>query len=165
MGFFHSTFIEWLNLVVLIIYAGLTYIIASDTQKFFVSFMLQREPQNPSSKIIFGAVNNSKSEVEVFSRVWSKINGETFTFKTGFYADNSAYPIQPFSQGGGSFDLKDLTNDSGMKMEDFVKQNNIDEIKFKIQIHYKKTGGWSWKKSSPLQYIYFFKTNRFWLDV
>lgn len=165
MGFFHSTLMDWLNLIVLIVYAGLTYIIASDTQKFFVSFMLQQEPKNPSSKIIFSAINNSKSEVEVFSKVWSKVNGQVFTFKKGFYANSSAYPIQPFSQGGGSFDLNDLTNNSGMSMKDFVKQNNTDRIEFKIQIHYKKTGGWRWKKSSPLQYVYYPKTNVFWLDV
>jgi len=165
MGFFHSTLIEWINLIVLTIYALLTYIIASDTQKFFVSFMLQQDQKNPSSKISFNMINNSKSEVEVFSRVWSKVKGQVFTFKTGFYANNSAYPIQPFSQGGGGFDLNDLTNNSGMSMKEFVKQNNIDRIEFKIQIHYKKTGGWKWKKSSPLQYVYYFKTNVFWLDV
>ena len=165
MGFFHSRFIEWLNLIVLIIYAGITYIIARDTQRFFTSFTIYQEPENPSSKMVYHAVNNSKSEVEVFSRVWLKVNGKTFTFKTGFYADKSPYPILAFSHVRGSFDLNELTNDSGIKMKDFVEQNNINETRFKIQIKYRKIGGWRWKISSPQQYIYFFETNRFWLDV
>ena len=157
--------ISFLTLIGLGFYAYFTYLIAKDNQKIFVSFMLNRDQENPSSKIIFSAVNNSKSEVEVFSRVWSKVNGQIFTFKTGFYVNNSAYPIQPFSQSGGSFDLNELTNDSGMKLKDFVKQNNIDRIEFRFQIHYKKIKGGRWKKSSPYQYVYYFKTNRFWLDV
>lgn len=157
--------VDWLSLIAFVVYAYFTYLIAKDTQKFFVSFMLHRDQENPSSKIIFSAINNSKSEVEVFSRVWSKVNGQIFTFKTGFYADNSAYPLQPFSQSGGSFDLNDLTNDSEMKLKDFVKQNDIDRIEFRFQMHYKKIKGWKWKKSSPYQYVYYFKTNRFWLDV
>lgn len=165
MGFFHSRFIEWLNLIVLVVYAFLTYIIAKDTQRFFVSFTIYQEPENPSSKMVYHAVNNSKSEVEVFGRVWLKENEETFTYKTGFYADKSPYPIQAFSHVRGSFDLNDLTNNSGMSIKDFVKQNNIDLTRFRIQIKYRKIGGRRWKNSLTQKYVYFFKTNRFWLDV
>jgi hypothetical protein len=164
MGFFHSTLIEWLNWITLVVYSLLTYLIALDTQKFFVSYTIYQEKKS-SSKMVYDAVNNSKSEVDVFSRVWLKINGEVFTFKTGFYADKSSYPIQAFSRVRGGFDLKDLTNNSGMNLKEFVEKNDIDEIKFRIQIKYKKIGGRRWKISSPQQYIYFFKTNRFWLDV
>ena len=68
--------------------------------------------------------------------------------------------------GGGGFDLEQLENKQGDKLGTFYKKNNIDSIKFRIQLKYRKVGSnKDWKKTSPQQYHYNFKTREFWWDI
>ncbi|MDP3919016.1 MAG: hypothetical protein Q8Q35_03905 [Nanoarchaeota archaeon] len=163
--------ISILMLIGLGIYAYFTYLIAKDTQEIFVSFTLQQtinQPNHPKvnhSHISFGAVNRTKFEIEVFSKILAKINNQNFEFKRGFYADDTNMLIQPFMSGEGGFDLKDLENDEGVKLEDFIKKNHTNSIKFRLQIKYRKVGTKKWKKTSPQQYHYNFKTHEFLWDV
>lgn len=154
--------ISILTLLALVVYAYFTYLIVRDTQEPFVSFMLS---QVKLSTLGFSMVNRSKVEVEVLSKLWAKINSQIFQFKKGFYADDTNYILQPFTTGGGGFNLNDLTNDDEVKLEDFVKQNNIRKINFKLQIKYRKVESKKWKISSPQNFSYNFKTKAFWLDV
>jgi hypothetical protein len=154
--------VEWLTFIALVIYAYFTYLIAKDTQEPFVSFVLI---QLKFSHINFRLTNRSKVEVEVLSKLWLKINGEIFQFKKGFYADDTNWILQPFTEGGGHFDLKNLKNSKGLSLEEFVKKNKIDSINFNLQITYRKVGSKKWKKSSPQNYVFRFDDGRFWLNV
>lgn len=163
--------IDWLSLIAFVLYAYFTYLIAKDTQEFFVSSNLQQtisqpnHPQVNATHISFSAINRTKFEVEVFSKVWAKINNQKFEFKKGFYADDTSMLIQPFMSGGGGFDLKNLENEQGIKLDTFSKKNNLNSINFRIQLKYRKVRGIKWKKTSPQQYCYDFKTNVFYWAV
>lgn len=154
--------VSCLNLLALITFSYLTYQLAKETQEFFVSFSLS---QIENSHIGFGAINKSKAEVEVFSKVWVKVDNQIFQFKKGFYANDTNWILQPFTEGGGHFWLKDLKDNKEFKLENFVNENNLDLVRLKIQIKYRKVGSKKWKKSSPQTYAYKFKTQQFWLDV
>jgi len=110
-------------------------------------------------------INKSRVEVEVFSKLWCKIENELFEFKRGFYGNQTGWILQPFTEGHGHFDLKDLTNEEGINLTTFVKKKSISSINFNLQIKYRKVGRIRWKKSSPQNFIYNFKDNLFWLNV
>lgn len=164
--------ISWIDIVTLIIsiltliglgiYAYFTYLIAKDTQEPFISFILT---QIEDSHTHFSMTNKSKVEVEVLSKLWTKVNNQIFQFRNGFYADDTNWIIQPFTTGGGHFFIKDLTNDDGVNLEDYLSQINLNSIDFNLQIKYRKVGSRNWKKSSPQNYIYNFETKQFWLNV
>lgn len=170
-----SLIISILTLIGLGIYAYFTWLIAKDTQEIFISFTIQQtiqqilnQPNAPKvspSHISFGAVNRTKFEVEVFGKVWAKINNQIFEFKKGFYAYNTNMLVQPFMTGGGGFDLNDLENQQGISLGTFAKENNISAIKFNVKIKYRKVGTKKFKVTSAQPYHYDFKTNRFWWDV
>ena len=73
-------------------------------------------------------VNKSKVEVEVFGKLWSKVNDKLFEFEDGFYGDRRHWILQPFTEGSGHFYLKDLTNKEGVNIRNFVKKNKILEL-------------------------------------
>jgi hypothetical protein len=154
--------VEWLSFGALVIYAYLTYLIAKDIYNPLVSFSLK---QIELSHLGFSMVNKSKVEVEVFGKLWSKVNNRLFESKEGFYGDKKHWILQPFTEGFGHFYLKDLTNKEGINLEDFVKKNKISSINFNIQIKYRKVGRNKWIKTSPQNFIYNFKENLFWLNV
>lgn len=151
-----------LTLVALVIYAYFTYLIVKDVYEPFVSFTFG---QISSSKLSFSLVNKSKVEVEVFGKLWSRVNNYLFEFKESFYGDCHSWILQPFTEGKGSLELKELVNAGGIKLADFIKKENIPYLEFIFQIKYKKVGSRKWKKSSPQKFIYHFNDNRFWLNV
>src|SRR3989344_571737 len=128
--------VEWLSFGALVVYAYLTYLIAKDIYNPLVSFNLKQIELN---HLGFTMVNKSKVEVEVFGKLWSNINGELFEFKDGFYGNKRHWILQPFTEGFGHFYLKDLVNNQGMNIKDFVKKNKISSINFNMEIKYKKT--------------------------
>lgn len=170
-----SLIISILTLIGLGIYAYFTWLIAKDTQEIFISFTIQQtiqqtqnQPNTPKvspSHISFGAVNRTKFEVEVFGKVWTKIDNQIFEFKKGFYAYDTNMLIQPFMTGGGGFDLNDLENKQGINLGTFVKENNISSIKFYTKIKYRKVGTKKFKIASTQPYHYDFKTHKFWWNV
>ncbi len=151
-----------LTFLALVVYAYFTYLIARDVNEPFVSFTLS---QISDSHIRFDMVNKSKVEVEVFSKLWSEIGNHLFKFKDGFYGKGHSWILQPFTQGNGHFRLETLTNNEGIKLDDFVKNKSISSIDFLFQIKYRKIGSTRWKKSSPQKFAYNFDKNLFWLNV
>ncbi len=154
--------VDWLNLLAFCVYSTLTYLIAKDIYKVLVSFSLS---QIEFSHLQFKMRNNSKVEVEVFSKLWCKIEDELFEFKGGFYGNKTNWILQPFTDGQGHFYLKDIVNKDGIKIENFVKDNSISSITFYLQIKYRRVGRVKWKKSSPQKFAYDFDNSRFWLNV
>ena len=154
--------VEWLSFFALVIYAYLTYLIAKDIYNPLVSFNLK---QIDSSHVGFTMVNKSKVEVEVFGKLWCINEGKLFDFKDGFYGDKKHWILQPFTEGFGDFDLKDLTNKDNVKLDIFVKKKLISSINFNLQIKYKKVGRRKWIKTSPQNFRYDFNKNVFWLNV
>lgn len=155
--------------IALVIYAYFTYLIAKDTYEPYVSFFVNQIPVSsisPSpSHLGFNMSNKSKVEVEIFCKLWSKLNDEIFEFKNGFYGNNHQWILQPFTNGHGHFELKDISNKKGINLSNFLKKNNIPSLRLFIQIKYRKVGSKKWKKPSPQKYIYNFENNQFWLDV
>lgn len=151
-----------LTFLTLVIYAYFTYLIAKDVYEPLVSFTFN---QISSSHLGFNIINKSKVEVEVFGKLWSKKNNELFEFKKGFYGDEYPWILQPFTEGRGNFELKDIVNETGVKLKDFVEDERISSLKFIFQIKYKKVGGKKWKVSSPQKFIYDFNKDMFWLNV
>jgi len=151
-----------LSFVALVIYAYFTYLIAKDVYEPFVSFTFS---QIELSHLRFSLVNKSKVEVEVFGKLWSKINNQLFEFKDGFYGNGHPWILQPFTEGHGHFELKDLVNDKGVKLAEFIKNNKTSSLEFIFQIKYRKTGSNKWKKSSPQKFVYNFDKSLFWLNV
>ena len=121
--------ISILTLIGLGIYAYLTYLIAKDIYSPLVSFTLK---QIELTHLGFSMVNKSKVEVEVFGKLWTKLNGELFEFKDGFYGNKTRWILQPFTEGFGHFYLKDLINRKNTKLENFVKENKISSINFNM---------------------------------
>jgi len=158
-----SLVLSILTLIALIVYAYFTYIIAKDVSEPFVSFFFWQIENSPHLGYVMS--NRSKLEVEVFGKFWIKANDMYFDFKDGFYGDKSSWIVQPFTEVKGGFELKDITNEEGIKLEEFVRNGEISEIKFHFQVNYRKVGSNKWRKSSPQKYIYKFDDNRFWLDV
>lgn len=154
--------VEWLSFGALVIYAYLTYLIAKDIYNPLVSFSLK---QIEFSHVSFTMVNKSKVEVEVFGKLWYKSGNELFGFKDGFYGDKKHWILQPFTEGFGHFDLKNLTNEKGINLDTFVKKKLISSINFNLQIKYRKVGRKRWIKTSPQNFIYNFDENLFWLNV
>lgn len=154
--------ISILVFIALVIYAYFTYLIAKDVYEPFVSFIFK---QIEFSHLGFSMINKGKSEVEVFGKLWSKINDELFEFKGGSYGDGRAWVLQPFTETHGHFELKEITNKKGIKLEEFVKNKKISSFEFSFQIKYRKVGSNNWKKSSPQNFIYVFDKNLFWANV
>ena len=164
--------VEWLSFGALVIYAFLTYLIAKDIYNPLVSFSLK---QVQLSHLGFSMINKSKVEIEVFGKLWCKIQGELFDFKGGFYGDGKHWILQPFTEGFGHFDLKNLTNKDGISLEEFRKKNKVPSIEFNLQIKYrrvtiknriyKKIIRGKWKITSPQNFAYNFDENLFWLNV
>ena len=162
--------VEWLSFIALVVYAYLTYLIAKDIYNPLVSFSLRQIKEGKEDEpthLGFTMINKSKVEVEVFGKLWSKVNNELFEFKDGFYGDKRHWILQPFTEGFGHFYLKDLKNKDGMKIVDFINKNKISSIKFNMEIKYRKTDGiWKkWRKTSPQNFIYNFDQKLFWLNV
>lgn len=154
--------ISILTLIGLGIYAYFTYLIARDVYTPFVSFTLK---QIKFTHLGFSMVNKSKVEVQVFGKLWAKVNNERFEFDGGFYGDKTPWILQPFTEGFGHFYLKDTTNKEGIKLEDFVKKNKTSSVNFNMQIKYRKVGSKKWIKTSPQNFAYNFDKNLFWLNV
>ncbi len=150
------------TLLITSIYYYLTYLIAKDVYEPSVSFSFN---QISLFHLGFRMMNKSKVEVEVFGKLWAKFKGELFEFKTGFYGNKSPWILQPFTEGHGHFDLKDIANKKNVMLMDFVKENKIPSLEFMFQINYHKVGSNKWKKSSPQKFIYNFENNLFWLNV
>jgi len=148
--------------VALVIYAYFTYLIAKDTYEPFVSFTLI---PYIGSHINFSLTNKSKIEVEVFGKLWAKIDNEYFYFKEGFYGNKHSWVLQPFTEGDGHFDLMEISNKSGIKLKDFIQENNVSSSNFFFQIKYRKLGSRNWKKSFAQKFFYDFDKNIFWLNV
>jgi len=157
--------VEWLSFVALVVYAYLTYLMAKDIYNPLVSFNLK---QIEFSHLGFFMANKSKVEVEVFGKLWCKIENEIFDFKEGFYGNKKHWILQPFTEGFGHFWLKDLTNKEGVNIETFVKKKQVSLINFNMQIKYRGTEGIlgrKWRKTSPQNFVYRFDENLFWLNV
>ncbi len=157
-----SLILSILSFIALVIYAYLTYLIAKDTYEPFVSFSLI---PYIGSHLNFSVINKSKVEVEVFGKVWSKINNKYFDFKDGFYGNGHSWILQPFTEGYGHFELMDISNKKGIKLRDFIIENKISSLDCFFQIKYHKVGSRKWKKSSPQKFVYNFEQNLFWLNV
>ena len=160
--------VEWLSFGALVIYAYLTYLIAKDIYNPLVSFSIKQikeEKEEEFTHFGFTMINKSKVEVEVFGKIWSKVNGKVFDFKDGFYGDKTHWILQPFTEGFGHFYLKDLINKEKVNIKDFVKRNKVSSINFNMQIRYRKVGRRKWIKTSPQNFIYNFDKNLFWLNV
>lgn len=151
-----------LTLLGLGVYAYFTYLIAKDSYKPFVSFTLI---PYLGSHLNFSVVNKSKVEVEVFGKLWSKINNEYFDFKEGFYGNGHSWILQPFTEGFGHFNLMEITNKRDVKLMDFIKENKVSLSECFFQIKYRRIGSNKWKKSSPQKFVYNFDQNLFWLNV
>jgi hypothetical protein len=151
-----------LTLLVLSIYAYFTYLIAKDVNEPFLSFTLN---QHSLTHLGFSVVNKSKVEVEIFSKLKAKINNKFFEPKGGFYDNKTSWILQPFTEGKGHFNLKDLVDSNGIRLEDLMQEGEISSLKFTLRIRYRKVGSNKWKKSSPQPYAYNFNNNEFWLDV
>jgi len=153
-----------LSLIALIVYASLTYQIVKDSKEPLVSFSLNKIEDEIEGHINFTMVNKSKVDVEVWSKVWIKINENTFS-DNGFYGNKSPWVLQPFTQGNGHFILEKLETKDGIKLNNFLNKENMSSVKINIQIRYGKVGKKKWKKSSVHRYVYDFNTRIFWLDV
>lgn len=158
-----------LTFIVLIIYAYCTYLIAKDVYEPFVSFSFKQIPVSPSSSspshLGFNMLNRSKVEVEVFGKLWSKVDDKLFEGQGGFYGDGYSWILQPFTEGFGHLELRGITSKEGIELNKFIKTKKISSIKFNFQIKYRKVGSKNWKKSSPQKYVYNFDQELLWLDV
>lgn len=152
-----------LNFVALVIYAHFTYQIAKDRKDPLVSFILHKIEEG-IGHIGFIMTNKSKVDVEVWGKVWIKIDEHIFS-DSGFYGNNSPWVLQPFTQGNGHFRLGNLVTENGVKLNDLIKQNNVSSVKTNMQIKYRRAGKKKWKKSSVYTYVYDFEKGLFWLDV
>jgi len=151
-----------LTFIALVLYAYFTYLIAKDVYEPFVSFAFS---QISNSHLRFDLVNKSKTEVEVYGKLWSKINNRLFEFKEGFYGNGHPWILQPFTAGNGHLELKNLVNEEGKRLAHLIKSEDISSMDFFFQIKYRKIGGAKWKKSTPQKFAYNFKKNLFWLNV
>ncbi len=152
-----------LTFLTLVIYAYFTYLIAKDVYEPFVSFTFNQP--SSYSHLNFILTNKSKIEVEVFGKLIANINGEVFDFKNGFYGDGHPWILQPFTEGRGHFELRELTNQKDVKLGDLIKKNIPSSLKFTFQIKYRKVGSRNWKKSLPQKFAYDFSQELFWLNV
>ncbi len=151
-----------LTFIALVLYAYFTYIIAKDVNEPFLSFTLN---QGTFTHLGFKVINKSKVEVEVFSKLRAKINDRFFEFREGFYGNKTSWILQPFTEGSGHFDLKDLVDSNEIRLEDLMQEVGTSQLKLTLRIRYRKVGSNKWKKSSPQPYAYDFNNNNFWLDV
>lgn len=154
--------ISILTFVTTVIYLYFTYLITRDIYEPSVSFTFN---QIKLSYLGFSMTNKSKVEVEVFGKLWSKLGNELFQFKGGFYGNGHSWVLQPFTEGHGHFELKEITNRNGVKLGDFLGNQKIPRLEFTFQIKYRKTGSRMWKISSPQNFVYNFEENLFWLNV
>ena len=94
-----------------------------------------------------------------------KKNNDLFEFKDGFYGNKHPWILQPFTEGNGHFELKDIVNKKGIKLKDFIENKQISSLEFIFQIKYRKIRNNRWKISSPQKFFYDFNKNLFWLNV
>ncbi|MBI5803413.1 hypothetical protein HY448_01885 [Candidatus Pacearchaeota archaeon] len=98
--------------------------------------------QGLRSHLNFILVNNSKVEVEVKGKIRLRVNNVIFQNRTGFYGDKNRWVLQPLMKYNGNLDLRDLVNNEGTKLKDFVNEHKPPFAEFNFQIKYRKT--WSW---------------------
>lgn len=164
--------IDGIGVLAAVGYAFLTYLIVRDIYNPLVSFSIT---QRESIHLNFDMMNNSKVQVEVFGKLWAKINGEFFVFRDkGFYDDGKHWILQPLTHGYGHFYLTYLKNKKGVNLLDFVNRNSIPSITFNMEIKYRRIpmNKWfrkllkgRWRYLSPQNFVYNFNTNEFWLNV
>lgn len=171
--------VDWLSFGALLIYSFLTYLMTKDIYNPLISFGLKQIPLSPTSlspsHLGFNMVNKSKVEIEVFGKLWCRIGKELFDFKDGFYGNKKHWILQSSMEGFGHFDLKNLTNKDGINLENFLENNKLGIIRFKLQLKYRgiiirnriynKIVPKKWKITSPQTFAYNFEDNQFWLDV
>jgi len=152
------------SFIALVVYAYFTYHIARDSKDPLVSFSLHKIEDGSIGHINFIMINKSRIEVEVWSKVWIKINEHTFSCD-GFYGNKTPWILQPFTQGSGHFKLGGFEDEEGVKLSNFLKQESVSSANLNIQIKYRRIDKRKWKKSSVHKYFYDFQNERFWLDV
>lgn len=152
-----------ITLIVLIIYAYFTYVIAKDTTEPVASFHFNQYLK--STQLNFYIRNNSKIEIEVWGKIFVKNGDLIFQDKSGFYGNKSSWILQPFTDGEGHIDLKNLTNEKGIKLDTFINDGRIKNANIIFQIKYRKVGSKQWKKSSVQKYFFDFEKGLFWLNV
>ena len=156
--------LPFLTFIALIFYAYFTYLIAKDVYEPFVSFSFNQFFPS-SSDLGFHLINKSKVEIEVYGKLLLKLKESIFEDKKGFYGNETSWILQPFTEGNGHIELKNLTNKNGVKLEDFIKENKTALIEFTFQIKYRKVGSIFWKKSSQQNFKYDFGKGLMWSKV
>lgn len=143
------------------------WVIAKDIYEPLINSSLSFKYMIDSSDIEFHLSNRSKVETEVHGKVWAKTEYGTFEFKKGFYGNMAPWIVQPHTDVHGFFNLNNLENKAGEKLESFVRNKKIESITFSIQLKYRRTGTTKWRKNSPQRYFFKFGLNdqQFWLDV
>lgn len=155
--------LEWLTFIALVFYAYFTYLIAKDIYEPSVSFSFNQIPSY--SHLNFNLINKSKVEVEVYGKLWTKVGDEVFQFKSGFYGNGHPWILQPFTEGHGHLELRELINEEQIKLGGYITKNDIKDAHFNFQIKYRKVGSKKWKKQTPQKFIYSFEKELWWLNV
>lgn len=153
--------LEILTIIITSVYYYLTYLLAKDIYEPVASFELKRYFN--SSILNFQVRNNSKVEIEVYSKIFVKSNDLVFQAKSGFYGNKTSLVVQPFNDRRGNVDLRDLIGGEDIKFGRLLDEGKIKEAQIKFQIRYKKIGSGGWKNSSVFKYFIDFEKNRFWL--
>lgn len=120
--------------------------------------------QIKDSHIGFHVKNYSKVEVEISTKIKTKIN-ESILDLDGFYGSKSSLILPPFIEENGHFDLKDLRDKKGKVFTKFVEYEGLAAIRFIFYLKYRKIGDTKWKEQSPQIWIYHIKDNKIWRDV
>ncbi|MCK4553146.1 hypothetical protein KAT80_02995 [Candidatus Pacearchaeota archaeon] len=154
--------ISFLTFVALLFYAYYTRRIAKEGYIPLISMTIK---QINKSHLQFYIRNHSKVEIESFGKIKADTSEGVFEFNTGFYGDESPWILQPFMEGIGHFDLKDLLDKQKKTLGESAKSGKIEHMQFVFYLKYRKFREGKWKKPQPQKWIYNFKTNAFWLDV
>jgi hypothetical protein len=155
--------ISILSLIVLTLYTFFTYRIAYEKKSPLISFNLMKADTD-IGYIGFNAVNSSHIDAEIWCMV-RVLSGEKIFLDGGFYGDKAPWNMQALMKYYGHFRLGDFEDKEGIKLNEFIKNRNIQSVKLSIQIKYRMIGGRKWIKSPIQKYVYDFKDDRFWLDV
>jgi hypothetical protein len=144
-----------LTLVVVMIYAYYTYLLAKDAWSPSASFSLHTE-QGDLGHVFFVIQNFSKLSIKCWCRLNPRVCGNSVQME-GFYGGYSSFDLQPFGGGNGHFRIKDILDKASINLEDIKKRkvsHPRERLYFGIDFWYKPVGS-DFITNNPRQPFYY----------
>jgi len=185
--------IGFLTFITLIVYATYTAKIANKDYVPLISMAIKPkkiDKLEDKTDLQLYLRNHSKVEIEVFGKIKAKemVSEKLFEFKTGFYGDKHPLILAPLQKSKWHFDLKDLEDEKGKKLEKDLKSKKIDNLRFFLHLKYRRfkqkkllrlyekfrkkkrkikcgrSQKWGWKKYHDFKWAWYLDPFRFWQD-